>query len=72
MTIYQLVAHGHSAVTGQLRTVASKKAHRKEKKAIEEKKEFIKRLTTPVDKYDMGYLDKKNLRVYVEYIELVD
>jgi len=72
MTIYQLVAHGHSAVTGQLRTVASKKAHRTEKKAIEEKKDFIKRLTTPEDNRDMGYLDKKNLRIHVAYIELVD
>ena len=72
MTIYQLVANGHSAVTGQLRTVASKKAHRMEEKALEEKKEFIKRLTTPEDERDLGYLDKKNLRIYVEYIELVD
>ena len=72
MTIYQLMAHGHSAVTGQVRTVASKKAHRTEKKALEEKKEFIKRLTTPEDDRDMGYLDEKNLRVHVGYIELVD
>ena len=72
MTIYQLVANGHSAVTGQLRTVASKKAHRMEGKALEEKKEFIKRLTTPEDEHDMGYLDKKNLRIHVAYIELVD
>jgi len=72
MTIYQLVANGQSAVTGQLRTVASKKAHRTEEKALAEKKEFIKRLTTPTDDRDMGYLDKKNLRVHVAYIELVD
>lgn len=72
MIIYQLVANGHSGVTGQLRTVASKTAYRTEKKALSHKNEFIKRLTTPNDKYDLGYLDKRNLRVYVAYIELAD
>ena len=72
MIIYQLMAHGHSAVTGQVRTVASKKAHKTEEKALEEKKEFIKRLTTPEDDHDLGYLDKKNLRIHVAYIELID
>jgi len=72
MIIYQLMAHGHSAVTGQVRTVASKKAHKTEKKALEEKKEFTKSLTTPEDDRDLGYLDKKNLRIHVAYIELID
>ena len=72
MTIYLLIAHGHSAVTGQKMMIASKKAHREEAKAFEEKKGFIKRLTTPEDDRDMGYLDKKNLRIHVAYIELVD
>jgi len=72
MTIYQLVANGHSAVTGQLRNVTDKIAYRTEEQALANKDKFIKRLTTPKDERDLGYLDKKNLRVHVQYITLAD
>lgn len=72
MTIYQLFAHGHSGVTGQLRTVASNIAFRTEKKALAYKKEFIKNLITPIDDHDLGYLDERRLNVYVKQITLAD
>lgn len=72
MTIYQLFAYGQSGVTGERRMVVSKMAHKTEDGAIAHKPEFIKRLTTPKSKNDLGYMDKDNLKVYVEHITLAD
>jgi len=72
MTIYILFAYGRMAVNGVQRTIADKTAYRNEKAALEHREEFIEKLTKPKDDRDLGYLDKKNLRVHVAYIELVD
>ena len=72
MKIFLLVANGHSGVTGQLRNVTSSIAFRTEKKALAYKKEFIKKLITPTDDHDLGYLDERNLKVHAKQITLAD
>lgn len=71
MTAYQLVARGPLGAINGSGKIHSKKIFRSLDEAREYSDEFKRNVTTPVDKFDMAYLEKVIFLTIVE-LELED
>jgi len=72
MKIYQLVAHGSLVTFNDSYKLHSKKVYKSQKQARVAVPEFKKLVTSPSNKYALTVMDKKNLRVIIVPLELVE
>lgn len=69
--LYQLVANGDKGAIDGFGKIYSKKVFESKNKALEYIPEFIKIATTPINEYDMSYLNKERIGIDIVNLELI-
>jgi len=69
VVVYQLVASGRTGVLDVANSIYSKNVFFNKENAEDHVQEFFEKCTTPKDKQDFGFLDKKQ-KIEINIIEL--
>ena len=72
MKLYQLIACGSLASFENNYKIYSRKVYKSQKQARAAMPEFVKLVTMPRNKHDLTVMEKKNLRVLINPLELVE
>lgn len=70
MKVYQLVAYGYIAFNGMQYSKFSKTVYRNRNAAQAAMPEFVESVTTPKNDRDLNYMNRENLKPYIEQLDL--
>ncbi len=71
MIIFQLSAYGNLVTFNDRHTMHSRKVYKDEERAKAAIPDFRKLVTTPKDEQDLMVMNKKNLRIRINQLELI-